>query len=171
MLKKVGAVYLQQSVTVFPQNQQTARELQPILAKIDDSHGEYHLLPLRQVAPPEMDQLVVQFLEQTARHYGGIIENCEVNFTKEIEFETFQRNFTYEGAEEIRAEYDKILSWFERVRDWFGARFRSRSGSVAAWTCSRSSRAGCSPPRPADRTHPARHDLPSGRTGGYAVLN
>ena len=28
--------------------------------------------------------------------------------TKEIEFETFRKNFTYEEAEEIRAEFEKI---------------------------------------------------------------
>lgn len=127
MLKKVGAVYLQQSVTVFPQNKQVWRDLQPILKKIDDSAGEYYLLPLRQLPPAEMSKLVNQFVDQTARHYQEIIENCEVNFTKEIEFETFRANFTYEEAEEIRAEYEKILSWFGRVRDrdWFGAPNRS----------------------------------------------
>jgi hypothetical protein len=95
----------------------------PILNKITDSAGEYHLLPLRQLPPAEMAKLVARFIDQTARHYNEIIENCEINFTKEIEFETFRRNFTYEEAEEIRIEYEKIVGWFERVskRDWFGA--------------------------------------------------
>jgi hypothetical protein len=123
MLKKLGAVHLQQSVTVFPQNRQIAHQLEPLLDKITDSAGEYHLFPLRQLPAIETEKLVARFLDQTARHYGEIIENCEINFTKEIEFETFRRNFTYEEAEEIRIEYEKILGWFERVsqRDWFGA--------------------------------------------------
>ncbi len=127
MLKKVGAVYLQQSVTVFPDNAAVLRELRPILEKISASSGEFHLLPLRQLSQPEMDKLVAQFVDQTSRHYREIIENCEVNFVREIEFETFRRNFTYEEAEEIRAEYEKIVNWFERVdaRDWFGAPNRS----------------------------------------------
>ena len=46
-----------------------------------------------------------------------------MNFQKEIEFETFRKNFTYEEAEEIRIEFEKIVNWYERVsvRDWFGA--------------------------------------------------
>ena len=42
---------------------------------------------------------------------------------KEIEFEHFRHNYTYEEAEEIRMEFDKICTWFNRVeqRDWFGA--------------------------------------------------
>jgi hypothetical protein len=122
-LKKIGGIYLQQSVTAFPQVPAVMRDLQPLLRKIDESGGEYHLLPLRTLSELEESKLVSQFVEQSARHYQEIIENCEVNFAKEIEFETFRRNFTYEEAEEIRAEFEKIVSWYERVRerDWFGA--------------------------------------------------
>ncbi len=123
MLKKVGAVYLQQSVCVFPQNARVARDLQPILRRIEESSGEYHVLPLRRLPPEEEQKLIAQFVEQTARHYAEIIENCEVDFVKEIEFETFRQNFTYEEAEEIRSDYEKVCAWFARVRerDWFGA--------------------------------------------------
>lgn len=123
MLKKMGAVYLQQSVTAFPDSRGARRELQPILERITAASGTYHLLPLRSLPDAEMDKLRAQFVQQAARHYEEIIENCKVDFTKEIEFETFRANFTYEEAEEIRAEYDKIVSWFERVaaRDWYEA--------------------------------------------------
>jgi hypothetical protein len=122
-LKKIGGVYLQQSVTAFPHNARVARDLKPLLAKIEETGGEFHLLPLRRLPPDEEAKLVSLFVQQSARHYQEIVENCEVNFTKEIEFETFRRNFSYEEAEEIRSEYDKIVSWFHRVseRDWFGA--------------------------------------------------
>ena len=88
------------------------------------------------------------FVEQAAQHYQEIVENCEVNFVKEIEFERFRENFTYEEAEEIRMEFEKITTWFQRVeeRDFFvdltGQR-RSR-GSTAAKSSSRSSRRRCS---------------------------
>lgn len=122
-LKKVGAVYPQQSVCVVPDQAAITRELQPILGKIEDAGGEYHLLPLANLPDAEVGKLVALFLDQSAKHYQEIVENCEVNFTKEIEFETFRQNFTYEEAEEIRTEYEKIVSWFRRVRqrDWFGA--------------------------------------------------
>jgi ChrB-like protein len=122
-LKKVGANYLQQSVCIFPDSADVKAELQPVLTKITDSHGEFHLLPVARLNAEETDKLVSQFVDQTARHYAEIIENCEVNFQKEIEFETFRKNFTYEEAEEIRAEYEKIVDWYERVRrrDWFSA--------------------------------------------------
>ena len=122
-LKKIGAIYLQQSVCVFPGTSGVRRDLAPILARIRDAAGEFHLLPLRKLDTAEELKLIQQFQQQTANHYQEIIENCEVNFTKEIEFETFRKNFTYEEAEEIRAEFEKICAWFDRVRrrDWFGA--------------------------------------------------
>jgi hypothetical protein len=78
---------------------------------------------LRRLDGDEEAKLINRFLEQTASHYREIVENCEVGFTKEIELETHRRNFTYEKAEEIRSELEKICAWFDRVRhrDWFGA--------------------------------------------------
>jgi len=122
-LKKSGAIYLQQSVCVFPDNRNLRKELDPTLGRIASGKGEYHLLPLRSLDGDEETKLIQQFQEQTSNHYQEIIENCEINFTKEVEFETFRKNFTYEEAEEIRNEFEKIVAWYERVlkRDWFGA--------------------------------------------------
>lgn len=122
-LKKAGAVYLQDSVCVLPDTGALRRELQGVLQRIDESDGRYHMLPLRKLPPDEEAKLVQLFVDQTSKHYEEIVENCEVNFVKEIEFETFRQNFTYEEAEEIRMEFEKICTWFDRVqeRDWFGA--------------------------------------------------
>jgi hypothetical protein len=122
-LKKSGAIYLQQSVCVFPDNHALRKDLDSTLERITAGKGEYHLLPLRALDAEEKKKLIQQFQEQTSNHYQEIIENCEINFTKEIEFETFRKNFTYEEAEEIRTEFEKIQAWYERVlrRDWFGA--------------------------------------------------
>jgi Protein ChrB, N-terminal len=122
-LKKIGAVYLQDSICVLPDTAGLRRELAQVLERIDASAGRYHLLPLRKLPANEEEKLVALFVEQSEQHYREIIENCEVNFVKEIEFERFRQNFTYEEAEEIRMEFEKIGNWFERVqeRDFFAA--------------------------------------------------
>lgn len=122
-LKKAGAVYLQDSVCVVPDTGPMRAELEPVLARIDESEGSYHLLPLLELPEEEEAKLVQLFVDQTAKHYAEIVENCEVDFVKEIEFENFRENYTYEEAEEIRMEFEKICTWFARVqeRDWFGA--------------------------------------------------
>jgi hypothetical protein len=132
LLKKAGAVYLQQSVCVVPDRPVVRHALNPILERIRVSGGEYHLLPLRRLPAEEEDKIVGEFRAQTSKQYAEIIENCEVNFQKEIEFETFRQNFTYEEAEEIRIEYEKIVDWHRRVRerDWFEA---DRAADVDEW--------------------------------------
>lgn len=122
-LKKIGAVYMQDSACVIPDTAPLRRELSPILERIDAGDGRYHLFPLRTLPREEEEKLVALFIEQAAGHYREIIENCDVNFAKEIEFEHFRENFSYEEAEEIRMDFEKICTWFDRVqtRDWFGA--------------------------------------------------
>jgi len=131
-LKKAGAVYLQSSVCVVPDVDPMRAALEPVLARIDESAGSYHLLPLSDLPEEEEAKLVQLFVDQTAKHYAEIVENCEVNFVKEIEFEHFRQNYTYEEAEEIRMEFEKICTWFERVqeRDWFGA---PNAGEARDW--------------------------------------
>jgi hypothetical protein len=130
-LKKTGAVYLQDSVCVIPDTAALRRELAPVLERIEASGGRYHVLPLRKLPQDEEEKLVELFVEQAAQHYREIVENCEVNFAKEIEFERFRKNFTYEEAEEIRMEFEKIGTWFARVeqRDFFGAPNRAEARS------------------------------------------
>ena len=82
----------------LPSHSEVRRDLAPILDRIVDAAGEFHLLSLRKLDPAEEGKLIKQFQDQTSDHYQEIIENCEVNFTKEIEFETFRWNFTYEEA-------------------------------------------------------------------------
>ena len=122
-LKKAGAVYLQDSVCVLPDTDVLRVELDGVLKRIDESGGSYHLLPVAELPDEEEQKLVQLFVDQTSKHYAEIIEDCEVNFVKEIEFENFRKNYTYEEAEEIRMEFEKICTWYERVqeRDWFGA--------------------------------------------------
>jgi hypothetical protein len=130
-LKKLGAIYPQDSVCILPDTASRRRELAPVLERIDTDGGRYHLLPLGRLEAGEEEKLRALFVEQSAQHYREIVENCEVNFVKEIEFERFRGNFTYEEAEEIRMEFDKICTWFSRVeeRDWFGAPNREEARS------------------------------------------
>ena len=122
-LKRLGALYLQQSVCIFPRREPLLSALQKIAERVHELHGSFHLLPLSDLPGEEEAKIIDGFIAQSNLQYDEIIENCEVNFAKEIEFETFRQNFTYAEAEEIRQELDKIRRWYERVveRDWFGA--------------------------------------------------
>jgi hypothetical protein len=122
-LKRTGALYLQQSVCILPHREPLLAVLEKIAERITELGGNYHLLPLTTLPPEEEAKIVDGFIAQSNLQYDEIIENCDINFTKEIEFETFRQNFTYAEAEEIRQELDKIRRWYDRAveRDWFGA--------------------------------------------------
>lgn len=128
-LKKIGALYLQQSVCILPATEILVAALQKITERIAELEGTYHLLPLTELPEEEEAKIIDGFIAQSNLQYDEIIENCEVNFSKEIEFETFRQNFTYAEAEEIRQELDKIRHWYERVveRDLFGAARRDEA--------------------------------------------
>lgn len=128
-LKRMGALYLQQSVCILPQREPLLTALQKIADRVNELHGSYHLLPLSALPEEEEAKIIDGFIVQSNLQYDEIIENCEVNFAKEIEFEIFRNNFTYAEAEEIRQELDKICHWYDRVveRDWFGAARREQA--------------------------------------------
>jgi hypothetical protein len=131
-LKRLGALYLQQSVCILPNIAPLRTHLEAVTARINSLEGTYHLLPIRSLPAAEEAKIVEGFQAQSTLQYDEIIENCEVNFVKEIEFETFRQNFTYAEAEEIRQDLDKIRRWYDRVveRDWFSA---ARRDDAATW--------------------------------------
>lgn len=128
-LKRLGALYLQQSVCIVPNVAPMRAQLERIAARITALGGDYHLLPIRSMPQQEEEKIADGFRAQSDAQYAELIENCEVNFAKEIEFETFRQNFTYAEAEEIRHDLDKIRRWYDRVveRDWFGAARREET--------------------------------------------
>lgn len=122
-LKRIGALYLQQSVCIVPQQEHLLLTLQKVAHRVKELRGNSHLLPLSDLPAEEEAKIIDGFIAQSNLQYDEIIENCDVNFAKEIEFERFRNNFTYAEVEEIRQELDKMHRWFQRVveRDWFGA--------------------------------------------------
>jgi hypothetical protein len=78
---------------------------------------------LREVDSDARAQFVDGFRSQSGKEYAEIIEECETKFAKEIEFERFRENYTFEEAEEIRQDLEKLKRWLDKVqaRDWMGA--------------------------------------------------
>src|ERR1700730_6021042 len=131
-LKRLGALYLQQCVCIFPDLPGVMDEVNQVAAKIPALGGETFLLDVPRLPPEDETRIIESFREQRANEYAEIIEECETKFVKEIEFERFRENYTFEEAEEIEQDLEMIRSWFERVRerDWFKA---DRRDEVETW--------------------------------------
>jgi hypothetical protein len=131
-LKRLGALYLQQCACIFPDIPGVTDEVNQVAAKIPALGGETFLLEVPRLQPEDETRIIEAFRTQRANEFAEIIEECETKFVKEIEFERFRENYTFEEAEEIEQDLEKIRRWFERVRerDWFKA---DRRDEVETW--------------------------------------
>jgi hypothetical protein len=127
-LKRLGVLYLQQCVCIVPAFADCVQGVQAVTARIEALHGTCDVFHVRDCDAAEQARLLTGFRRLSAKEYSEIIEECQTKFKKEIEFERFRQNFTYEEAEEIREDLEKIRRWFLRVseRDWFGAGMREQ---------------------------------------------
>jgi hypothetical protein len=120
-LKRLGAYYPQQAVCLLPGRPEIESHIERIRARIADMGGTDTYLEIPYLPPTQHDELVDVFVGLASKEYAEIVEECESKFVKEIEFERFRDNYTFEEAEEIRQDLDKIQRWFDEVtaRDWF----------------------------------------------------
>jgi hypothetical protein len=121
-LKRLGALYLQQAVCILPRLGSAADDLAKVRARIVELDGSCTWFEVDALPDGQDDEIVERFRSLAAREYAEIVEECDTKFAKEIEFERFRENYTFEEAEEIRQDLEKIRRWLARVeqRDWFG---------------------------------------------------
>jgi len=131
-LKKLGALYLQQCVCILPRLADLPEALVQVTRKIDGMGGESLLLDVPRLSSEDERRIIASFRELRNKEYAEIVEECETKFVKEIEFERFRENYTFEEAEEIQQDLEKIRRWYDTVkaRDWFDA---EGSIEVLAW--------------------------------------
>jgi DNA-binding transcriptional regulator PaaX len=122
-LKRLGGLYVQQAVCVLPDRDDMRDALAKVRTRIDELGGSSVFLTLHDVEPDARATFVDGFREQSAKEYAEIVEECETKFFKEIEFERFRDNYTFEETEEIRQDLEKLRRWLDKVeaRDWMGA--------------------------------------------------
>ena len=122
-LKRMGALYLQQCVCIVPALAGCEAGIHTTRARIESMGGSSNLFRIRDQEPAEVARLIDEFRQLSAKEYAEVAEECRTKFVKEIEFERFRENYTYEEAEEIREDLEKIRRWYARVveRDWFDA--------------------------------------------------
>lgn len=122
-LRRLGAFYLQQAVCVLPATPAVAQALAAIRGKVDKLGGTSFCAVLTDLEPAEHQQIVQGLLGAAERDYAEIVEECETKFFKEIEFERFRRNYTFEETEEVGQDLEKLRRWLDKViaRDWIGA--------------------------------------------------
>jgi hypothetical protein len=133
-MKRIGALYLQNCVCLLPALPGMRARLNAVVEKIEHVGGSSNLFEIRRIEERQLAEVVDSFRALSDREYGEIVEECITKFQKEIEFERFRRNYTFEEAEEIYADLLKLKDWLDRVRarDWFACPRRSEAEARVA---------------------------------------
>jgi hypothetical protein len=131
-LKRLGAYYPQQAVCVLPGSQLIREQVAAIRNRIVAMGGTDTYLEIPSVSADQEAALVDAFLKLAAKEYAEIVEERESKFVKEIEFERFRDDYTFEEVEDIGQDLDKIRRWYDDVtaRDWFDSPLREEA---AGW--------------------------------------
>jgi hypothetical protein len=127
VLRRLGALPLQQGVVALPATEALRQRLDDIERRIRDEGGSSYRFALGAMDDEQDARLRADWNALREQEYAEIVEECETKFAKEIEFEIFRGNLTAGEAEEIEADLEKIRAWFARIeaRDLFRARNRA----------------------------------------------
>lgn len=121
-LKRLGVLYLQQSVIIVPRQPYLEAALRDLMDEIRQVGGRHHLLQATTIDEEDEADIVASFQELRNEDYTEILEQCDL-FFEELEMETRLGNLTAAEVEENEEGLERIRRWFHRVRkrDWFGA--------------------------------------------------
>lgn len=121
-LKKMGAVNIQQSMWILPEDEENYSALRRLSADIETNSGEAFLMKSEFFDEIHEQKVIKQFNCLRADEYAEFISECK-KYLKEIEKEISIEKFTFPELEEEEAELEKLVSWYERIkkRDIFAA--------------------------------------------------
>ena len=121
-LKKIGAVNIQQSMWILPNNEENYLALQKISHDIESNEGESLLMKSIFFEEKHEERVITLFNNIRDEEYLELIRECD-KYLKEIEKEITIEKFTFPELEEEEAEFEKLFSWYKKIkeRDLFNA--------------------------------------------------
>ena len=130
-LRKLGAVYLHNSVCLLPDRPAVAATVQMLVRRVRDGGGRARVLHTRLLDPAEESAIIAEQIADRDREYHEVVERT-VAFLDEIATESSRGNATYTEVEESEADLDRFERWLASIvaRDYFGA--TGRAGADAA---------------------------------------
>jgi ChrB-like protein len=120
-LKKAGAPYLRDGVSVLPERPATFELLRAIAARVEEFGGEATLVSGAQLDQRRAATLITQFHDARGEEYAEIAREAE-RLLQHVVRETDHRQFTYAELEELEGDLGKLRRWTDQVvaRDYFG---------------------------------------------------
>ena len=119
-LKKMGAVNIQQSMWILPEDEGNYTALQKISQDIESNNGDSFLMESMFFDEKHEGKVISLFNNIRDDEYAEFISECK-KYLKEIEKEISIEKFTFAELEEEEAELEKLIFWHEKIerRDIF----------------------------------------------------
>lgn len=121
-LRKLGAVYLQNSVCLLPDVGQVPHTVQRLAARVNTSGGKARVLHADLTDPAEAAAVIAEQRADRDVEYGEVLERVPA-FLEEIAQETARGRATYSEVEESEADLERFERWTASIaaRDYFSA--------------------------------------------------
>jgi hypothetical protein len=119
-LRKLGAVYLQNSVCLLPQVGAVPQTVQRLAARVNSSGGRARVLHTTFTDPAEQAAIVDEQRADRDTEYREVLERTPA-FLDEIAKETARGRATYAEVEESEADLERFEKWLASIaaRDYF----------------------------------------------------
>ena len=120
-VKRLGAIYVQNSVAALPLTPANERSLRGLRSEIEEHLGGTAML-LVSTSVAGDNELVSAFNAARNDDYEEVVDRCR-DFIAGIEQEYVAEHFTYGELEENDEDLAKLKGWNEKIqaRDYFGA--------------------------------------------------
>jgi hypothetical protein len=121
-LRKLGAVYLQNSVCLLPQAGTVPQTIQRLAARVNASGGKARVLHTTFTDPAEQAAIIAEQRADRDTEYAEVLDRTPA-FLDEIASETARGRATYAEVEESEADLERFERWLALIaaRDYFAA--------------------------------------------------
>ena len=121
-LRSLGALYLQQSVCLLPEREETTRQVRRLLDRVHQHGGSARSLRVTFPDPAEHQQVIGEFNAARDAEYAEVLERLPA-FGEELKLERARGRATYAEVEESEADLERFRSWLAKItaRDYFAA--------------------------------------------------
>jgi hypothetical protein len=136
-LRSLGALYLQQSISVLPARPDVEREVRRLVDRVRANGGTARVLRITFEDADEEAQLVAELQAARDDEYAEVLERVPA-FLDELHDERERDRATYEEVEESEADLERFRAWLTKIdrRDYFGAPRRAEA-HAAVERCAR----------------------------------
>ena len=121
-LKRLGALYLQQSVCLLPATTDVARDVRRLAGRVRQGGGTARVLPMAFTDPAEEQAVITELNAARDAEYAEVLDRLP-ELHRELADEQARGRLTYAEVEESEADLHRFQAWLAKIeaRDHFGA--------------------------------------------------